>query len=69
MKFGILNFQFAIHAILLCLLLQVPANADYRLKVGEHHADFELPRIDNREPVKLSDFHGKKILLLHFASW
>ena len=41
----------------------------YRPEVGEQHLDFTLPRIDNRQPLTLSDFRGKKVLLLHFASW
>lgn len=45
------------------------STADYRPKIGEVHFDFELPRIDSRKPVKLSDYRGQKVLLLHFASW
>lgn len=43
--------------------------ADYAPKVGELHVDFTLPRIDTREAVSLSQFRGKKVLLIHFASW
>jgi peroxiredoxin len=38
-------------------------------KVGQRHPDFTLPRIDDRAPVSLSDFRGKKVLLIQFASW
>lgn len=41
----------------------------YRPKVGELHDDFCLPQIGNSKPVSLSDFRGKKVLLMHFASW
>ena len=41
----------------------------YNPKVGEPHADFVLPRIDNRKPVWLSQYRGKKVLLIQFASW
>jgi peroxiredoxin len=42
----------------------------YGPKVGQRHPDFTLPRIDtNREPVSLSDWRGKKVLLIQFASW
>ena len=41
----------------------------YEPKVGVRHPDFTLPRIDDRTPVSLSDFRGKKVLLIHFASW
>jgi hypothetical protein len=43
--------------------------AEYRPVVGEPHVDFVLPDIDSREPVALSDFRGKKTILIHFASW
>ncbi len=38
-------------------------------EVGGRYPDFTLPRIDNRAPVSLSDFRGKKVLLIQFASW
>lgn len=43
--------------------------ATYRPQVGKPHPDFVLPRIDNGKPLRLSDFRGKKVLLVHFASW
>lgn len=45
------------------------ADAGYSPREGKVHEDFMLPRIDNREPVFLSQFRGQKVLLLHFASW
>lgn len=47
---------------------EIPA-ASYAPKVGEFHPDFLLPSIDRNEPVRLSDYRGKKVLLVHFASW
>ena len=41
----------------------------YALKIGQRHPNFTLPDIRTGRPVSLSDFHGKKVLLLHFASW
>ena len=41
----------------------------YAPKVGERHPDFTLPRIDDGAPVSLSNFRGKKVLLIQFASW
>jgi cytochrome oxidase Cu insertion factor (SCO1/SenC/PrrC family) len=38
-------------------------------RVGQQHPNFTLPRIDNGRPVSLSDFRGKKVLLIQFASW
>jgi len=43
--------------------------AVYSPKLGQMHPDFVLPDISSNEPVSLSQFRGKKILLIHFASW
>jgi hypothetical protein len=43
--------------------------APYAPKIGERHPDFTLPTIGDRTPVSLSDFRGKKVLLIQFASW
>ena len=36
--------------------------------VGQMYPDFRLPRLDGTFG-RLSDFRGKKVLLVHFASW
>ncbi len=41
----------------------------YRPKVGQAHVDFVLPQIDNRQPMSLGMYRGKKVLLIQFASW
>lgn len=38
-------------------------------QVGAPLPDFRLPRIDNGAPVSLSDYRGRKVLLMMFASW
>ena len=43
--------------------------ATYSPRVGEAHPDFILPRIDNAEPIRLSHLRGRRVLLVHFASW
>jgi peroxiredoxin len=43
--------------------------ASYAPKVGERHPDFTLPTIGDRTPVSLSNFRGKKVLLIQFSSW
>ena len=44
---------------------QQPAIAHTQLKVGDMAPDFTLPD-QNRNPVKLSDFRGKKNVVLAF---
>ena len=56
-----------------CLtLMPVPANADQAptigTAVGEAYPDFVLPTLEGQD-VRLSDYRGKKVLLIHFASW
>lgn len=41
----------------------------YEPVVGDVHPDFVLPAIDDQRRVALSDFRGKKVVLIHFASW
>lgn len=38
-------------------------------RMGERHPDFTLANIADGKPVSLSDFRGKKVLLIQFASW
>lgn len=61
-----------IRSITLSLLLAALSSSAFaqgRVRIGEPHPDFLLPRIDDRKAVSLSDFRGKKVLLIHFASW
>jgi peroxiredoxin len=57
------------HILLTALLLPVTGLTAAPPKVGERHPDFTLPNIDTGKPQKLSDFRGKKVLLVQFASW
>ncbi len=36
---------------------------------GARIPDVELPRVDGGGLVRLGDYEGKKLLLIHFASW
>jgi peroxiredoxin len=36
------------------------------LKVGDTAPDFSLPSTAGKEPIKLSDFRGKKTVVLNF---
>jgi hypothetical protein len=56
--------------LLVLLTLLTPADAaPYAPKVGQRHADFTLADVATGKPVSLSDFRGKKVLLIQFASW
>ena len=70
MKQFLLIIAIAMAASFVCATVDAQSKpATYRPQVGEPHPDFVLPRIDNGKPLQLSDFRGKKILLVHFASW
>ena len=43
--------------------------AEYGPREGHRHPEFTLPDICTGKPVSLSDFRGKKVLLIQFASW
>jgi len=60
------NQKFRAAAILLVLMLAVPmASVAASLKVGDKAPDFTLPD-QNGKKVKLSDFQGKKNVVLAF---
>ena len=57
-------------ATIVVLAAAAPTFADpYAPKVGQMHPEFTLADIQSGKPVSLSDFRGKKVLLIHFASW
>jgi len=56
-------------ALFLAAAPAASSEASYRPVVGEPHPDFALRSIDDGRTVSLSDFRGKKVLLIHFASW
>ena len=41
----------------------------YAPRVGQQHPEMTLPRIDGGGALSLSDYRGRKVLLIHFASW
>ena len=65
-----MNARLAVPAAALALgLAPSPAAAQYRPTVGEPHPDITLPEITTGEPVSLASLRGRKVLLVHFASW
>ncbi len=64
-------------SLILGLLLTVHSLADEPQEltpgswntVGERIPSVELPRIDGRGTVDLGSLRGRKLLLIHFASW
>jgi peroxiredoxin len=53
----------------LLALLMTTASLAAPPKAGERHPDFTLPDIETGRAKSLSDFRGKKVLLVQFASW
>ena len=41
----------------------------YSPRVGQPHPDFVLPSITDGRSVALSQFRGRKVLLIHLACW
>ncbi len=41
----------------------------YNPKIGQRHPDFTLADIQTGKATSLSDFRGRKVLLIQFASW
>jgi hypothetical protein len=56
-------------AVAMAAVFGRPVQGQYQPEVDAPHPDFVLPRIDNREAVALAQFRGRKVLLMHFASW
>jgi peroxiredoxin len=60
----------SISSLILAAGLTTPAGAaGYNPQVGDRHPDFTLPDVGTGKPKSLSDFRGKKVLLIQFASW
>ncbi len=53
----------------MCLMATDAGAEGYHPRVGEPHPDIVLPSLGDRAPVSLSQFRGRKVLLVHMASW
>ena len=47
----------------------IQAQSRYPVAVGDVHPDFTLVDVETGSPVSLSDYQGRKVLMIHFASW
>ncbi|OQZ05874.1 MAG: hypothetical protein B6D36_07880 [Planctomycetes bacterium UTPLA1] len=58
-------------AILLTTSLPAVAKDKARFppKVGKPHPPLALWNLTHDEPISITAFRGKKVLLIHFASW
>ena len=53
----------------LCLSAGLCRGGAYAPRVGRSHPEFTLPNIADGQPVSLSQFRGRKVLLIHLSSW
>lgn len=66
------KFQLAAMVALIlsqCIAIELLAQVQYQPQVGKPHPDFVFPNVNDQKLVALSDFRGKKVILVHFASW
>lgn len=49
--------------------LQSPARADLGFGPGTRFADLELPSVGNGDTRRVSEWHGRPLMLHLFASW
>jgi hypothetical protein len=61
--------SFAVALVTAVIIPSIVCAAGYQPMLGEHHPEFTLPDIVTGKPVSLSDYRGKKVLLIQFASW
>jgi len=53
----------------LCSVGTASVAEDFHPRVGQVYPDFTLPSLAGGSPISLSQFRGRKVLLVHFASW
>jgi hypothetical protein len=59
----------AVAAVVLCSCIVSSPAVLAAPRVGERYPDFMLADIATGKAVSLSDFRGKRVLLIQFASW
>lgn len=63
------GISFLILALFLTCVCDAQRRQIYPVPVSATHPDFKLPNVEDGKPISLSDYRGKKVLLVHFASW
>lgn len=64
------RLRFAVAVVALCApALSSAVAGPYKPTVGKAHPQIVLPTIEHDRTIALSDLRGKKVLLIHFASW
>jgi len=48
---------------------QLSAQKEVGWETDQFLPELELPTIDGKQTIRLSDFKGERILLIQFASW
>ena len=53
----------------LAMAAAVPQAPQVGRQIGQVFPDLELPSVDGRRTVRLSELRGQRLLLIEFASW
>jgi len=52
-----------------CATASMAATSRQRPAVGQPFGPLVLPTVDGTQVIDLASFHGRKVLLIEFASW
>ncbi len=54
---------------LISTIMSPHASFGQKVRVGETAPDFLVPTLDGQRAVRLSDLHGRRVLIFQWASW